>query len=168
MKEIFIDDVLSSEGLALLTKRVRRSPTLTIALMASEACKDILAKFVIDHEGFFAKHALVATSGTTTEIRRHSELEIESVGHGPSGGDVIVAHKILTRQCDVLLFFRSGHEVLPHEDDMRMLVRVANMSNCIVAQNVATASLVLIGLEELLSREQERSVAPAPQVRSRS
>ena len=150
MKEVLIDNVLSSDGLAVLLKRVKKRSRLGIALMATASCKDILAKFVVNHADFFRSHLLFSTSGTSSVIRSHLDIAIESVGHGPDGGDVVVANKILNRECDFLILFRGTQEVIPHEEDIRMLLRIANMSNCIVATNVATASLVVMALSELL------------------
>jgi methylglyoxal synthase len=164
MREVFIDNVLSADGLAVLVKRVRNSGRLRIATIASESCKDLLAKFVLDNREFFRQHDLFSTSGTSTTIRSHADIEIESVGHGPDGGDVILAHKILRREIDVVIFFRSGHELYPHESDIRTLLRIGDMSNCVVATNVATAALVVGALAYLASNESIMAHSKRPAV----
>lgn len=153
MKEVFIDNVLSSEGLSLLVKQAKSSGNLRIALISSESCKDILAKFVLTNASFFRRHKIFSTSGTATLLRSHLDLDIESVGHGPDGGDVIISYMILKREIDALIFLQSGHEVYPHEQDMRTLLRIANMSNCLVGTNIATASLLISALDSFFGSD---------------
>nr|AIA10884.1 MGS-like domain protein [uncultured bacterium]AIA13416.1 MGS-like domain protein [uncultured bacterium] len=160
MKEVFIDNVLSSEGLSLLVKQAKNKHKLRIALISSESYKDILSKFVLTNGEFFKYHILFSTSGTATHLRSHLDLPVESVGHGPDGGDVVISYKILRRELDVLIFFRGGHEVYPHEEDIRTLLRIANMSNCIVATNIATASLIVSALSLLFTNETEEQKEP--------
>lgn len=155
MKEVFIDNVLSSDGLSLLVKQAKNKHKLRIALISSESCKDILAKFVLSNGEFFKRHILLSTSGTANQLRSHLDLPVESVGHGPDGGDVVISYKILRRELDVLIFFRSGHEVYPHEEDIRTLLRIANMSNCIVATNIATANLIISALKVIFDADIE-------------
>ncbi len=153
MKEIDIDDTLAPEGLAVRAKKRRRNGAkLRIALLASDDCKDVLAHFVSRHRDFFARQELIATSGTCTAIRAHAELVVASIGHGPEGGDIVLAHAVLVGDVDAVIFLRSGMEVHAHEDDISMLLRVCNMTNCVLATNVATAELVVASLQPLISR----------------
>jgi methylglyoxal synthase len=48
---------------------------------------------------------------------------------------------------DLVIFLRSGMEVSPHEDDMRMLLRATNLTNCPLATNIATAEVLLAAFE---------------------
>ncbi|MGH8899230.1 MAG: methylglyoxal synthase [Egibacteraceae bacterium] len=148
MKEIDIDDALAPEGLAVRAKKRRRrnGARLRIVLLASEDCKDVLARFVMRHRDFFSRQELIATSGTSTAVRAQAELPVASVGHGPEGGDIVLANAILTGEIDAVVFLRSGMEVHAHEDDIRMLLRVCNMTNCVLATNIATAELVVVML----------------------
>lgn len=144
MKEIEIDDALAPEGLAVRAKKRRRNGArLRIGLLASEDCKDVLARFAMRHRDFFSRQELIATSGTCTAMRAQAELPVVSVGHGPEGGDIVLANAILTGKIDAVILLRSGMEVHAHEDDIRTLLRVCNMTNCVLATNIATAELVV-------------------------
>lgn len=144
MKEIELDNTLSQEGLALAAKAIKTGrKEVTIALLASEDCKKALAQLAARHEDYLQDKTLLATSGTCRAIRSLTELEVRSVGHGPEGGDIVLANEVLARRIDLVIFLRSGMEVSPHEDDMRMLLRATNLTNCPLATNIATAEVLL-------------------------
>jgi methylglyoxal synthase len=144
VKEIELDNTLSREGLALAAKAIKTSHgSSTIALLASEDCKKALSQLAARHAGYLRGKTLLATSGTCRAIRSLTDLEVRSVGHGPEGGDIVLANEVLARRVDLVIFLRSGMEVSPHEDDMRMLLRATNLTNCPLATNIATAEVLL-------------------------
>jgi methylglyoxal synthase len=149
MREIELDNTLSQEGLRLAAKSAngRRVGRLRIALLASEDCKKALAQFALRHADFLGRQTVLATSGTCRAIRALTELSVESIGHGPEGGDIVLANEVLSRRVDLVVFLRSGMEVSPHEDDIRMLLRSTNLTNCPLATNIATAEILLGALE---------------------
>jgi methylglyoxal synthase len=162
VREIELDNTLSQEGLRLTAKAIngRRGDRLRIALLASEDCKKALAQFALRHADFLSRQTILATSGTCRAVRALTELSVESVGHGPEGGDIVLANEVLSRRVDLVVFLRSGMEVAPHEDDIRMLLRSTNLTNCPLATNVATAELVLGALESTAAEEVSGSAGP--------
>jgi methylglyoxal synthase len=143
MKEVELDNTLSHEGLLLAARAVRRRTHMTIALLASEDCKKALSQFALKHEEYLSQHSLVATSGTCKVIRSLTDLEVKSVGHGPEGGDIILASEVLSRKVDMVIFLRSGMEISPHEEDIKMLLRATNLTNCPLATNISTAEMLV-------------------------
>lgn len=126
---------------------------LTIALVAHDDRKLELLNIIAGHREFLAGQRLIMTSGTGRAIEEKFGLHGESVGHGPDGGDVRLAYRVLDAAVDVVIFLRSCTMVQGHEDDIRMLIRVCHLSDCILATNFATAKLVL---DTLASRAAER------------
>lgn len=119
---------------------------LRIALVAHDDHKEALLQTIVEHRDFLGRQTLYATSGTGQAIKNRYGLSAQSVGHGPTGGDVRLAHLVLDGEIDAVIFLRSCTMVQGHEDDIRMLVRVCHMADCILATNFATARLVLDGL----------------------
>jgi len=61
-----------------------------IALIAHDALKDDLLKFVADRASFFRTHSLVATGNTGLQLQEQLGLTVERVARGPFGGDLII------------------------------------------------------------------------------
>jgi methylglyoxal synthase len=116
---------------------------MTIALIAHDDHKQELLNIIGDHREFLEHQRLITTSATGRAIEEKFGLRSQSVGHGPDGGDVRLAHRVLDAEVDVVIFLRSCTMVQGHEDDIRMLVRVCHLADCLLATNFATAKLVL-------------------------
>jgi len=114
-----------------------------IALIAHDAKKDQLLKFVAAHRDLFAKHKLVATGHTGRMINEHTGLDVERVAHGPDGGDLIIGGRVATGQIDAIIFFRDPLTAQPHEPDVSALMRVCDVHQVPLATNIATADAVV-------------------------
>jgi methylglyoxal synthase len=133
---------------------------LTIALVAHDEHKQELLSIIAEHRDFLARHRLITTSATGGAIEEKLGLCSERVGHGPEGGDVRLAHRVLDAEVDVVIFLRSFTRMQGHEDDIRMLVRVCHLADCILATNCGTAKFVL---DSLARKEADRPAAlPSP------
>lgn len=59
----------------------------TIALVAHDQRKQDMMEWVNYNKEKLSKFHLVGTQGTATSINNITGLDIESLGHGPDGGD---------------------------------------------------------------------------------
>ena len=64
-----------------------------------------------------------------------------------SGGDQQIAARIACNEVDLLLFFRDPLDPKPHEPNDINLLRLCDMHNIPVATNIATAEVLIHGLE---------------------
>lgn len=89
---------------------------------------------------------LLATAHTGRVLREKVGLEVEPLLSGSYGGDAQIAALVATKQVDAVFFFVDPLTSLPHDPDIRALLRVCNVHNVPLATNVATADLIIGGL----------------------
>ena len=114
-----------------------------IALVAHDNKKDDLAEWVEFNEGTLARHNLYATAGTGKKLIDRTGLNITLLKDGPQGGDMEIGALIANRKLDYLIFFWDPLESLPHDVDVKALLRVAVLYNIPTACNRATADLII-------------------------
>jgi len=122
-------------------RKIPMSQEKRIALVAHDNKKQDLLEWVRFNRDLLARHVLYAT-GTTGEILE-MELgrEVRKFQSGPLGGDQQIGAKIVDGEIDFLVFFWDPLEPLPHDPDIKALLRLAVVWNIPVACNRASADL---------------------------
>lgn len=117
----------------------------TIALIAHDGKKAEMVAFVKDNLDLIRKFKLVAT-GTTGKYVEQAGLSVTKMESGPQGGDAQIAAMIVTNEIDGIVFLRDPLGLHPHEPDIFMLLRLADVHNIPLATNLASASILIKGL----------------------
>lgn len=120
---------------------------MNIALTAQDAKKELMVQFCIAYCGILSRHNLVATATTGKLVADATGLSIHRFLSGPQGGDQQIAAHISCNEVDLLLFFRdslSDEQPMPKEKN---LLRLCDSYNIPVATNIATAEVLIHGLE---------------------
>ena len=122
---------------ALLHKRKK------IALIAHDNKKADLLDWVKFNRGTLLEHDLFATGTTGTLLEKELCCKITIFESGPLGGDQQIGSRIAEGCIDFLIFFWDPLEPLPHDPDIKALLRVAAVWNIPVACNRTSADFLI-------------------------
>lgn len=119
-----------------------------VALIAHDEKKAALVEFARKHAGFLAGCDLVATGTTGSRILEVlPELSIRRVKSGPLGGDQQIGAMIAEGAVDAVIFFVDPLTPMPHDVDVKALMRLAAVYDIPMALNRATAEIILSAKE---------------------
>ncbi len=120
---------------------------MTIALIAHDAKKELMVQFCIAYCGILSHHNIVATGTTAKMVSEATGLEITGFLGGSQGGGQQISSRIGCDEIDLVLLFRNPLDRKPDEPDDRELLRLCDVHNIPVATNIATAEVLIHGLE---------------------
>ena len=115
----------------------------TIGLVAHDGCKPDLVAWAKERREILAKHDLVGTGTTGSAVRDATGLDVECLKSGPLGGDAQLGARIAEGKLDILVFFTDSLSSMPHDVDVKALIRLAALYNTVFACNRATADFVI-------------------------
>jgi len=120
---------------------------MTIALIAHDAKKELMVQFCIAYCGILSRHSLFATGTTGKMVAESTGLNIMTFLSGDHGGAQQIASRIGCDEIDMLLLFRDPLNPKPNEPDENALLRLCDIHQVPVATNIATAEVLIHGLE---------------------
>ncbi|MBQ6148735.1 MAG: methylglyoxal synthase [Oscillospiraceae bacterium] len=120
---------------------------MKIALIAHDSKKELMVQFCIAYRGILSKHALCATEVTGTTISEATGLNIKKFMAGGQGGAEQIVARVACNEIDLVLLFRD-HIAQPGYNQIEAnLLRLCDTQNIPVATNIATAEVLIHGLE---------------------
>ena len=118
---------------------------MNIALLAHDSKKELMIQFCIAYCGILSRHNLCATGTTGRLVSEATGLQVTRYLSGVQGGNQQIAARISCDEIDLVLFFRDPQvEYDQFENDM---FRLCDTRNIPVATNIATAEVLIHGLE---------------------
>mgnify|MGYP005992914833 CR=1 FL=1 len=127
-----------------------------IALVAHDNMKGELISWAETHKKKLVGHKLLATGTTGNLLKKQLGVPVTPLISGPLGGDQQLGGMIAEGKIDILIFFWDPFEPMPHDPDIKALLRVAAVWNIPIACSVSSANFLISS--PLLASEYERSV----------
>jgi methylglyoxal synthase len=135
-------------------KTIGMQPRKRVALVAHDHRKKDLLEWARYNRELLAEHTLYGTGTTGLMIAEELDLDVTCLLSGPLGGDQQIGAMIGEARLDVLVFFWDPLEPLPHDPDVKALLRIAVLYNLPTACNRATADFLISS--PLMAEEYER------------
>lgn len=122
-------------------------PVLTLAFIAHDAKKDLIVDFAKRHGKALTGHEIVATGTTGGRVKEAApHLPVKLLKSGPLGGDQQIGALIAEGKIDAVFFFVDPLTPMPHDVDVKALLRLALVYDVPMALNPATAEALLTDL----------------------
>lgn len=121
---------------------------MNIALIAHDGKKESIIQFSIAYEEILKRHVLIATSPTASVIMRNTNLKVYNVLSGYYGGDVQIASRIAYNEIDLVIFLLDHDDPMASDRDVSILLQQCDIHNIPVATNIATAEVLIRGLQQ--------------------
>jgi len=136
-----------------------------IALIAHDNKKQDMLEWSRYNVGTLKKHDLFATGTTGKILVKELGLDITVYESGPLGGDQQIGACISEGKIDFLIFFWDPLAQLPHDPDVKALLRLAVVWNIPIACNRSSADFLISS--QLMSQDYPRQLPDYEKYRSR-
>jgi methylglyoxal synthase len=146
-------------------KKIAMEHDKKIALVAHDNKKRELVEWAKYNRDLLAHHQVYATGTTGKLLEEELGFEIAKLQSGPLGGDQQIGGKIVDGDIDFLIFFWDPLEPMPHDPDVKALLRLAVVWNIPVACNRATADFMISS--PLMDGEYDRLLPDYDEYRTR-
>lgn len=145
---------------------------MTIAILAHDSRKELALQFCTAYTAILSRNHVIATGTTGRMLTQATGLSVNCCLSGKLGGIQQITSRIACEEVDLVLFFRDPLKADATSLNEQNLLRLCDMHGVPIATNIATAEVLLRGLDQgdLDYREGMHPpvVEPLPAVRPRA
>lgn len=120
---------------------------MIIALIAHDNKKELMVDLCIAYKAILQQHSLYATGTTASFISEGTGLPVYKLSPGPQGGAQQIAARVSLNEIDMVIFLRDPVSPREYEPDISFLLRLCDVNNIPFATNIATAEMLIKGLD---------------------
>ena len=120
---------------------------MNIAISAQDAKKELMVRFCIAYCGVLSRHKLCSTAATGKLVSDATGLNITTFLGSVQGGCEQIASRVSCGEIDMVLFFRDATRPDLMGDSENDLLRLCDLHTIPLATNLATAEVLIHGLE---------------------
>ena len=120
--------------------------TKRIALIAHDNMKPTMIEWCENNKEILGHHFLCGTGTTASKISEATGLPVKAYLSGPLGGDQQIGARVAVGEIDIIIFFSDPLTAMPHDPDVKALLRIAQVYDVPMANNRATADCILKSL----------------------
>ena len=120
---------------------------MNIALIAHDKKKELIVDLCIAYKSILQQHSLYATGTTGSFIMEGADLPVYRFSPGPLGGTQQIAARVSLNEMDLVIFLIDPVADQEYDTDITSLLRLCDMNNIPFATNIATAEMLIKGLE---------------------
>ena len=120
---------------------------MNIGIIAHNSKRTLIEDFCIAYKGILGRHDIYATGTTGRRIEEVTNLHVHKFLPGSIGGDKQFTEMIERNAMDMVIFFYNPNMIDPKDPDVSEIVKSCDENNIPVATNIATAELLILGLD---------------------
>ena len=126
---------------------------MTIAILAHDSRKELALQFCTAYSAILSKNTVIATGTTGRMLAQTTGLPVHCYLSGRLGGVQQITSRIACDEVDLVLFFRDPLKADAASITEQNLLRLCDMHSVPIATNIATAEVLLRGLDQLIQSE---------------
>ncbi|MBQ4187580.1 MAG: methylglyoxal synthase [Firmicutes bacterium] len=119
---------------------------MIIGLIAHDNKKTLMQNFCVAYSNILKKHTLLATGTTGRRIEEVTNLPIQKMLTGSFGEQQLCA-QIDSNHIDMVIYLRDPDNPATNEPSLVNILRHCDAHNIPVATNLATAEMLILGLD---------------------
>ena len=119
---------------------------MNIALMSHDNRKELMVQFCTAYAGILSQHNLYATNTTGHMVADATGLKVHCFLSYAHGGSQQIGARIAYNEIDMVIFFVDPNDS-SMDKELLYISRLCDQNNIPFASNVATAEMLILGLD---------------------
>lgn len=121
---------------------------MNICLLASDRKKELMVQFCTAYKSILLRHNIFATATTGRVVADATGIPITLLLSHNQGGHQQVDARVSYNELDLIFMFTDPINIDPYEDQQLMhTVHLCDMHNVPIATNLASAEMLILGLQ---------------------